>query len=100
LRPEYGEDTEIRRRGDARTTRRDGEIVKDDGAMRRRAFLSPFSSERYFFPWTPIQVSPMRINSFFTSRSWSVLKNELVWIWLPGGMLALLSRLIRLWMKN
>jgi len=64
------------------------------------AFLSPFSSERYFFPWTPIQVSPMRISSFYTSRGWSVLKNELVWIWLPGGMLALLSRRIRLWMKN
>jgi inner membrane protein len=30
------------------------------------AFLSPFSSKRYFFPWTPIQVSPMRIKSFFT----------------------------------
>ncbi len=64
------------------------------------AFLSPFSSKRYFFPWTPIQVSPMRISSFLTSRSWFVFKNELVWIWLPGGMLALLSRLIRRWIKK
>jgi inner membrane protein len=64
------------------------------------AFLSPFSSKRYFLPWTPIQVSPMRIESFFTSTGWSVVKNELVWIWLPGLMLVSLSRLIRLWMKN
>lgn len=64
------------------------------------AFLSPFSSKRYFFPWTPIQVSPMRIKSFFTPRGWSVFKNELVWIWLPGLMLVFLSRLIRPWMKH
>jgi inner membrane protein len=64
------------------------------------AFLSPFSSKRYFLPWTPIQVSPMRIKSFFTPRGWSVFKNELVWIWLPGLMLVSLSRLTRLWMKN
>ncbi len=64
------------------------------------AFLSPFSSKRYFFPWTPIQVSPMRIKSFFTPRGWSVFKNELVWIWLPGLMLVSFVRLTRLWMKN
>jgi inner membrane protein len=64
------------------------------------AFLSPFSSKRYFFPWTPIQVSPMRIKSFFTPWGWSVFKNELVWIWLPGLMLVLLSRRIRPWLKN
>ncbi len=64
------------------------------------AFLSPFSSKRYFFPWTPIQVSPMRVKSFFTARGWSVFKNELVWIWLPGFMLVSLSRLIRLWMRK
>ena len=64
------------------------------------AFLSPFSSRRYFLPWTPIQVSPMRIKSFFTPWGWSVFKNELVWIWLPGLMLVLLSRAVRLWMKH
>ena len=44
------------------------------------AFFSPFSSKRYFFPWTPIQVSPMGIKSFFSSWGWSVLKSEFVWI--------------------
>ncbi len=63
-------------------------------------FFSPFSSKRYFFPWTPIQVSPMGIKPFFSSRGWSVLKSEFVWIWLPGLFLVSLSRMIRLWMKN
>jgi len=64
------------------------------------AFLYPFSSKRYFLPWTPIQVSPMRIKSFFTLKGWSVFKNEFVWIWLPGLILVSVSRLTRLWMKN
>jgi inner membrane protein len=61
------------------------------------AFFSPFSSKRYFFPWTPIQVSPMRVKSFVSSRGWSVLKNELLWIWVPGLILVLLSKIIRPW---
>lgn len=64
------------------------------------AFLSPFSSERFFLPWTPIQVSPMRVGSFFGPRGWSVLKNEFVWIWLPSIALVFLSRLVCLQMKN
>jgi inner membrane protein len=64
------------------------------------AFFSPFSSERYFLPWTPIQVSPMRIKSFFTPWGWSVLRSELLWIWLSGLILVSLSRMIRLLMRN
>jgi inner membrane protein len=64
------------------------------------AFFSPFFSDRFFLPWTPIQVSPMRIKSFFTPRGCSVFKSELVWIWVPGLLLVSLSRLIRFWFKN
>ncbi len=64
------------------------------------AFLSPLSSERFFLPWRPIQVSPMRIKSFFGPRGWSVLKNEFVWIWLPGIALVFLSRIFRLRIRN
>ena len=64
------------------------------------AFFSPFSSERYFLPWTPIQVSPMGIRRFISSRGWSVLKSEFVWIWLPGVALVFLSRVVRLRMKK
>jgi len=59
------------------------------------AFFSPFSSGRYFLPWRPIQVSPINITSFFSSWGWSVLKSELVWIWLPGLGLISLSEIIR-----
>ena len=30
------------------------------------ALLSPFESGRYFFPWTPITVSPIGIDAFFS----------------------------------
>jgi inner membrane protein len=59
------------------------------------AFLSPFYSIRFFFPWTPIQVAPIRIKSFFSSYGLSVFKSELLWVWLPGLSLVILSKAIR-----
>ncbi len=59
------------------------------------AFLYPFSSKRFFFPWAPLQVAPIRIKSFFSSWGLAVFKSELLWIWLPGLMFVLFSRLIR-----
>ena len=47
------------------------------------ALLSPFSNNRYFFPWTPIEVSPFSITAFLSQRGLTVLKSELLWIWLP-----------------
>ena len=53
------------------------------------ALLAPFESERYFFPWRPIAVSPIG-GSFFTARTqngahrWvGVLASEILWIWVP-----------------
>ena len=43
-------------------------------------FLIPFSSERYFFSFRPIPVSPLNMESFFTSYGWSILKQELLFI--------------------
>jgi inner membrane protein len=48
------------------------------------AFFSPFSNRRYFFPWRPIEVSPIGALDF------DVLRNELLWVWLPCGAVALL----------
>lgn len=49
------------------------------------ALLSPISNERFFLPWTPIEVSPIGIGRFFGSRAIAVLKSEALWIWLPLG---------------
>ena len=49
------------------------------------AFFSPFSNERYFFPWTPIRVSPLGAG-FFSARGLETLMSELVWVWLPCGV--------------
>lgn len=43
-------------------------------------FFIPFSGERYFFPFRPIPVSPLNIESFFTAYGWSILKQELFFI--------------------
>jgi len=58
------------------------------------ALFAPFSNERYFFPWRPIQVSPIGMG-FFSQRGLRVIMSELGWIWLPSGLLALLSIAIR-----
>jgi len=48
------------------------------------ALLAPFSGERFFFPWRPIQVSPVSVGSFFSEWGVRVLLSELRWVWLPS----------------
>jgi len=57
--------------------------------------LSPFDNTRYFFPWTPIVVSPIGIGSFFSQWGLTVIKNELLWIWLPSFLIVVVSMIIR-----
>jgi len=64
------------------------------------AFFSPFDTDRYFFPWRPVPVSPISIARFFTERGWAVLKSEIVWIWIPAGILAILAVSLRRWMAG
>jgi len=47
------------------------------------AFFAPFASERYFFPVTPIQVSPIGWG-FFSDRGLRVLASEMLWVWAPS----------------
>lgn len=58
------------------------------------ALLSPFITERYFFPVTPIKVSPFNPGVFVDGRGLNILKNEMLWVWLPCVGLALLMRII------
>ena len=59
------------------------------------AFFAPFDNHRYFLPWTPIRVSPIGPRRFFTDRSFAVLQSELLWVWLPAGLLAASAWVVR-----
>ena len=59
------------------------------------ALLWPWTSERYFAPFRPIEVSPLGVHGFFTTRGIEALKSELLWIWLPvlaAGMALFIAR--------
>ncbi len=58
------------------------------------ALLSPFITERYFFPFTPIEVSPINVHAFLDGRGFQVLQNEIIWVWVPCMGLALLLRIV------
>jgi inner membrane protein len=60
------------------------------------AFFAPFDSERYFFPWRPIQVSPIGVRRFFTERGIRILSSEIFWIWCPALVFAALARMAQL----
>jgi inner membrane protein len=50
------------------------------------AFFSPFNDRRYFFPWRPIQVSPIGL-AVFSRWGLRALLSEIGWIWLPLAIL-------------
>ena len=43
------------------------------------AALAPFSAERFFAPWRPIEVSPIGVG-FFSARGMAVLASEILWV--------------------
>jgi inner membrane protein len=47
------------------------------------AFFWPLNNERYFFPWTPVEVSPIGVQRFFSVRGLRVVLSEVLWLWLP-----------------
>lgn len=59
------------------------------------AFFSPFNDTRYFFPWRPIEVSPLGILRFFSERGLQVIRSEIVWIGVPGMIYMIIAFLIR-----
>jgi len=57
------------------------------------AVFWPFSDARYFFPWQPIQVSPLSLKAFVTTqKGLRVIISELYWVWLPLMPVALICR--------
>ena len=59
------------------------------------AFFAPLDNTRYFFPFTPIAVSPIGAG-FFSARGLHVLLNEMLWVWGPcvafAGAVSLLQQ--------
>lgn len=47
------------------------------------AFLWPFSGERFFAPIHPVEVSPLGLSRFLSSKGVAVLWSEILWIWSP-----------------
>jgi inner membrane protein len=60
------------------------------------ALLSPFSNERFFLPWTPIEVSPLGVGRFLGPRGIAVIKSEAVWIWLPLAAVVVWVQAVRM----
>jgi inner membrane protein len=59
------------------------------------ALLSPFSNHRYFLPWTPIEVSPLGVRAFISQRGLTVMKSEILWIWMPVASIAIIGWIAR-----
>jgi inner membrane protein len=59
------------------------------------AFFCPLSNNRYFFPFRPIQVSPIGITSFFSEWGFRVLVSEAVWILVPALTVGILGVFVR-----
>ena len=53
------------------------------------AFLWPLSSHRFFAPVQVIQVAPLGISGLISQRGVSVLISELIWVWIPCGIIGI-----------
>jgi len=59
------------------------------------ALCAPFSKARYFFPWRPIEVSPVSVRRFFSGRGVQVICSEFRWVWLPAAAVVILGMMVR-----
>ena len=58
------------------------------------ALFAPFSNSRFFFPWRPIEVSPVGLG-FFSERGMRALLSELKWVWLPAMVVVATGSIFR-----
>lgn len=64
-------------------------------------FWIPWDSERIFFQFRPIRVSPIGLKNFLTERGWIVFQSELRWVWLPVSIFTVIGFGIRkLWTRR
>jgi inner membrane protein len=55
------------------------------------AFFAPFENSRYFFPWRPVQVSPIGVSQFFSEWGMRVIRSEMIYLVLPSAGLGLIG---------
>lgn len=55
----------------------------------------PFSADRIFFPFRPIQVSPITASDFFSPWGLEVLASEVIWIGFPSFALVWLLGMLK-----
>lgn len=58
------------------------------------ALFSPFSNQRFFFSWQPIEVSPIGLR-FFGSRGLFVILSEIIFVWLPAIGILMFASFVR-----
>lgn len=58
------------------------------------ALFAPFSNERFFLPFRPIEVSPIGLG-FFSERGIIVILSEMIWVWFPAFAVLVIAMLIR-----
>lgn len=56
-------------------------------------FFWPIDNTRYFFPYHPVQVSPIGMSAFFSQWGLKVLLSELIFIILPAMVLITFSKI-------
>ena len=44
------------------------------------ALFAPITNQRYFFPWRPIEVSPIGMSQFFSAWRFRILLSEISWV--------------------
>lgn len=59
------------------------------------AFFAPFSNTRYFFPVRPIEVSPIGLRFFSSRNAWTVIRSEIVCIWIPSALVVTMAWALR-----
>lgn len=59
------------------------------------AIFAPFDNTRHFLPWRPVRVSPIGVTEFFGEWGIRVILSELLWVWLPLGMLTIFTVVVR-----
>lgn len=58
------------------------------------ALFAPFRNTRFFFPWRPIEISPIGF-AFVSPWGMRVLVSEFTWVWLPAAAVFFTGAVIR-----